>query len=177
MTATGTLAQATALATHTVSSVWVVANNFLIALILLAVLFFFAWYVGRGPFVALLLSFYAAFAVYTVFPYMSFLPASPASGGNLTSFFAHVGLYAVLVFVFYLILRRVIVSDFLYIGGFGLMVLCLLGTGFIIALASHSFALASVYQLTPSLAEFLTPAKYFFWWFAGPAIGLLFLAR
>jgi hypothetical protein len=116
---------------------------------------------------------YAAFAVYAVFPYISSLPTEPA----LTSFFAHAGLYAVLTFIFYLILRRVIVSDFLYINAFGLLILSLLGAGFLIALASHSFALTSIYQLTPSLAEFLTPAKYFFWWFAGPAIGLLFLAR
>jgi hypothetical protein len=128
--------------------------------------------IGRGQFVALLLSLYAGYAVYSFFPYTSSLPAEPA----MTAFFAHAGLYAVLIFVFYIILRRVIVSDFLYIGALGLAVLALLGAGFLVALASHSFALTSFYTLTPAIAGFFTPS-YFFWWFVSPAVGLLFLAR
>ncbi|MFA6408525.1 MAG: hypothetical protein WCW36_03640 [Candidatus Paceibacterota bacterium] len=173
MTASTSIAQVNTLATHTALSVWAVANNFLIVLILLAVLFLFAWYVGRGPFVALLLSFYAAYAVYSVFPYMSYLPVAPA----LTAFLAHIGVYAALIFVFFLILRRVVVSDFLYIGPFGLIALSFLGAGFLIALAAHAFSVTSVYQFTPTIAAYLTPAKYFFWWFSAPAIGLFFWAR
>lgn len=172
MTATGTLAQASTLATHTALSVWAVANDFLIVIILFAVLFLFAWYVGRGPFVALLIAIYGAYALYVLFPYLSFLPAKPA----LTAFLAHIGLYASFVLVFYLILRRIIISDFLYIGALGLIVLSFFGAAFLIALASHTFSLASVYQLTPALADLFIPS-YFFWWFSAPAIGLLFFAR
>lgn len=173
MTATTSIAQVSTLATHTALSVWMLANNFLVVLVLLAALFLFAWYVGRGPFVALLLSFYAAFAVYSVFPYMSMLPAAPAQ----TAFFAHAGVYATLIFGFFLILRRVIVSDFLYIGPFGLIALSFLGAGFLIALAVHSFPVTSFYKFTPEVSTYLAPAKYFFWWFSAPAIGLFFLAR
>ena len=173
MTATGTIAQASVFAAHTASSVWAIVNDFLIVIVLLALLFLFAKYVGRGSFVALLLAFYAAYAPYLIFPYTSFLPTAPA----LTAFLAHIGLYIAFVLVFFIILRRFISSDFLYIGHFGLLALSFLGAAFLIALASHVFLISSVYQFTPSIAALFSPDKYFFWWFSGPALGLLFFAR
>jgi len=172
MNATDGIAQVSTLATNTAMSVWSVANDFLIVLILLAIFFLFAWYVGRGPFVALLISLYAAYAPYIIFPYTSYLPTTPP----LMAFLANVGLYAVFVFIFFLILRRVIVSDFLYIGLFGLIILSFLGAAFLIALASNVFLIAPIYQFTPAITA-LFPTQYFFWWFAAPAVGLLFLAR
>lgn len=152
---------------------WAVVNNFLVAIVIFAALFLFARSVGRGAFVALLLSFYAAYALYAVFPFASFLPTAPAS----TAFFAHAALYAVLVFLFFLILRRVIVSDFLFIGPFALILLAFFGTGFLIALATHAFAITSFYQFTPAVSSLFAPASLFFWWFIAPAVGLFFLAR
>jgi len=172
MNATGTVAQITTLATQTAFSAWALANDFLIVLVLFILLFLFSQLVGRGPFVALLISLYAGYAVYSVFPYLSSLPTTPA----LTAFISNIALYAALSFIFFIILRRVIVSDFLYISGFGLAILALLGAGFLVALVSHAFSLTSIYQLTPALKGLFIPS-YFFWWFAGPAIGLLFLAR
>jgi len=171
--ATGSIAQISTLATHTAFSAWSLANDFLIVLVLLGAFFLFAHYVGRGPFVALLLSCYAAYALYAVFPYASFLPATPPS----TSFFAHSGLYAGFVLVFYLILRRVIISDFLYVGTFGIVILSFLGAAFLIALASHIFLVTSFYHFTPAVTALIAPSQYFFWWFSAPTIGLLFLAR
>ncbi len=169
MTATGTVA----LATHTAISAWAVVNNFLVVIILVLALFIFAKYVGRSAFVALLLSLYAGYAPYLIFPYMSSLPTAPA----LTSVLAHAGLYAVFVIIFFIILRRFISSDFVYIGTFGLIALSFLCAAFLIALASHVFLISSVYQFTPAISSLLSPDKYFFWWFSAPAVGLLFLAR
>lgn len=173
MEASGTVAQAAALASTTALSVWSVANDFLIVIILFAVFFFFAWYVGRGSFVALLIALPAAYAPYAIFPYLSLFPAEPP----LTAFLAHIGLYAVFVVLFFIILRRVIVSDFLYIGTLGLAILSFLGAAFFIALASHIPSMTAVYQFTPPITELFTPDKYFFWWFSAPVIGLLFFAR
>jgi len=173
MTATGTAAQVTTFATNTALSTWSIANDFLLVIILFALLFVFAWYVGRGPFVALLLSFYSAYATYSIFPYLSLLPTEPA----MTASLAHAGVYLAFVFIFFLIMRRVIVSDFLYINTFGLIVLSLVGAAFLIVLAAHTFSLVDFYTITPAIADFLTPAKYFFWWFSAPAVGLLFFAR
>lgn len=174
MTATGTIAQVNALAAHTALSAWGVAGDFLIVIVLFTVLFLFARYVGRGPFVAFLLAFYSAYALYVVaLLYTSFLPTAPA----MTVLLAHVGAYVALIFVFFIILRRVIVSDFLYIGVFGLIVLSLLGSAFLIALAYHVFSITDVYSFTPAIDALFAPAKYFFWWFVAPAAGLLFFAR
>jgi len=173
MGATGTIAQVNTLATHTALSAWAMAGDFFIVLILLGALFLFARYAGRGPFVALLIALPAAYAPYILFPYAFFLPASPP----FTAFLAHAGLYAAFALIFFIILRRVIASDFLYIGIFGLIILSFLGAAFFIALASQVFSIASIYQFTPAIAALFTQEQHFFWWFFAPTIGLLFLAR
>ena len=173
MTATDGIAQVNALATHTALTAWNFGSDFLIVIVLFAVLFLFARYVGRGPFIAALLSFYGAYALYTVFPYMSYLPKSPP----LTALLAHVGLYAALALAFFIILRRVIASDFLYIGLFGLFGLSFLGAGFLLALAYHVFPITDLYHFTPAVDALFAPKAYFFLWFAAPAVGLFFLAR
>lgn len=173
MNAVQGLAQVNQLATHTALSAWNVASDFLIIIVLLSAFFLFAWYVGRGQLVGILLAFYTAYAVYVAFPYKSLLPTAPA----LTALLAQVLLYAALVFLFYIILRRVVVSDFLYVGVFGLVALSFLGAAFLIALAYHVFPVASIYHFTAPLDMLFAPAKYFWWWFVAPAIGLFFLAR
>jgi hypothetical protein len=177
MTATTGLAQVNALATNTALSAWSFVGDFFIVLVLFTVLFLFVWYAGRGPFVAVLLSFYTAYGVYAAFIYKSsygsFLPSAPP----MTALLAQVGLYVALVLLFYIILRRVVVSDFLYIGIFGLTALAFLGASFLIALAYHVFPVASVYHFTPALDLLFAAKAYFFWWFIAPAVGLFFLAR
>lgn len=173
MTATDGIAQVSTLATNTALSVWSGASDFFIILILLSVFFLFAYYVGRGPFVALLLAFYCAYALYALFPYESYLPTAPA----MTALLAHIGLYTAFTLGFYIILRRVVVSDFLYIGLFGLVALSFLGAAFLLTLAYHIFPVATVYDFTPAIDILFTPKAYFFWWFSAPAVGLFFLAR
>lgn len=170
---TAAFAQVTTLATHTASTAWNFASDFLIILVLVAFFFAFAWYVGRGPFVAIMLSYYGAYAIYTAFPYEKFLPQAPA----LTALLAHVGVYAALGFGFYVVLRRVVVSDFLYVGNIGLLILSFLASAFLIALAYHVFPVSTVYHFTPALDLLFAAKQYFFWWFIAPAIGLFFLAR
>ena len=173
MTATEGLAQVNTLATNTALSAWNFASDFLIIIVLLAVFFLFAWYAGRGPFVALLLAFYTAYALYVVFPYKSYLPTAPA----MSALLAQAGLYFALVLLFFIVLRRIIVSDFLYVGVFGLIALSFLGAAFLLALAYHVFPVADVYRFTPALDALFAQKAYFFWWFSAPAVGLFFLAR
>ncbi len=173
MTATDGIAKVNELATTYAFTAWNGMSDFLIIIILFSLFFLFAWYVGRATLVSILMAFYASFAIYKVFPYMSYLPTAPA----MTALLAQVGLYAGITFVFYIILRRVVVSDFLYVGIFGTIILSLLGATFLIALAFHIFPVATVYSFTPAVAALFAPVKYFFWWFAAPAVGLFFLAR
>lgn len=173
MNATDGLAQIHTLATNTALSSWSFASDFLIILVLLGILLLLAWYAGRGPFVALLVAFYGAYALYATFPYVSRLPAEPAT----TALIAQTGLYAALVLLFFIILRRVVASDFLYIGAFGFVVLSFLAAAFLIALAYHVFPVADVYRFTPALDAVFAQKSYFFWWFLAPAVGLFFFAR
>ncbi len=173
MTATEGLAQVNELATNTALSAWNFASDFLIVLILLAVFFLFAWRAGRATLVSILLAFYGAYAVYAVFPYSSYLPVEPAT----TALLAQAGLYLGLSLLFYMILRRVVASDFLYVGLFGLIALSFLAAAFLIALAYHVFPVADVYQFTPAIDAFFASKTYFFWWFIAPAVGIFFLAR
>ena len=78
---------------------------------------------------------------------------------------------------FFIILRRVVVSDFLYVGIFGLAALSFFAAAFLIALAYHVFPVADVYNFTPAIDLLFAPKEYFFWWFIAPAVGLFFLAR
>lgn len=167
------IAQVNTLATHYAFSIWNSASDFLIIIILFGVFFLFAWYVGRATLLSALVAFYAAYAIYIVFPYSSYLPSAPA----MTALLAHIGLYLALTLLFYLILRRVVVSDFLYIGIFGTIILAVLAATFLLALAYHVFPVADVYRFTPAVDALFAPKAYFFWWFSAPAIGLFFLAR
>lgn len=173
MTAIEGLAQVNELATNYAFTAWNAASDFLIIIILFGVLFLFAWYIGRATLVSVLLAFYAAYAVYAVFPYAKYLPTAPA----MTALLAQIGLYASIALLFYIILRRVVVSDFLYVGIFGTIILSFLGATFLIALAYHVFPVATVYNFTPAIDLLFAAKQYFFWWFSAPAIGLFFLAR
>jgi hypothetical protein len=172
MSATEGLAQVNELATNTALTAWNAASDFLIIIILFGILFLFAWYIGRATLVSVLIAFYAAYALYVAFP-ASYLPTAPA----MTALLANIGLYAGLTLAFYIILRRVVVSDFLYVGIFGTIALSFLGAAFLLALAYHVFPVADVYNFTPAIDLLFAAKAYFFWWFVAPAIGLFFLAR
>ena len=169
------LSQVSTVATHTALTVWAAAASFIVLIILTLFFYGFARYRGRGPYVALLLAFYTGYAVYLAIPqaYVSYLPSAPA----LTAVVVHALLYLAFVFVFYIILRRVVVSDFIYIGLFGLLGISFLAGAFLIALAYHAFSIASVYHFNNSIANLFAPSRYFFWWFVAPAIALFFLAH
>lgn len=162
----------TFITSNAVSS-WDVVSGFLVLIVPALLLFLIAWYIGRGPFVATLLALYAAFAVYTAFPYDSLLPAAP----TITALATRLALYLGLVVLFYIILRRVVVSDFLYIGMLWIALLSLLGSAFLLALAYHIFPVAELYHFNTALDPFFAPKQFFFWWFIGPAVGLFFFAR
>jgi hypothetical protein len=173
MTATEGLAQVNTLATHTALTAWNFGSDFLVVIVLTFLFVLFARGIGRGPFVALILSFYCAYALYDAFPYMSYLPTAPI----LTALLTHIGLYFTLCILFYIVLRRVVVSDFLYIGIPGLILLSFFSAGFLLALGYHVFSVTGVFHFTPALDTLFAVKEYFFWWFVAPIVGLFFFAR
>ncbi len=175
LSATQGLSQVSTVATNTALTLWAAVASFVVLIILTLLFFLFSRYVGRGPYVALVLALYAGYAIYAVIPstYLAYLPSAPA----LTAVIVHAVLYLAFVFIFYIILRRVVVSDFIYIGLFGLIAISFLASAFLIALAYHVFSITNVYHFNTSIANLFAPARYFFWWFIAPAIALFFLAH
>jgi hypothetical protein len=167
------IAEVTALAVPLASTVWNSVSDFLIVLVLVLVFILFSRYVGRGQLVALILAFYCAYALYIVFPYKDYLPSAPP----ITAVATHAGVFLALSFAFYLILRRIVVSDFLYIGSIGLILLSFLATGLLLVLAYQVFDITTVYRFTPAIDMLFAHKQYFFWWFLAPAVGLFFLAH
>jgi hypothetical protein len=161
------------LATHGALSAWTWASDFLIVIVLVGFFFLFAYYVGKGPFIGLMISFYAGYALYQAFPYMEYLPTAPA----IAKLGATLGIYLVLLAISYFILRRTVVSDFVYVGIFGMAILSFLGAGLVLALAYHIFPVRDVYTFTPALDVLFAPKQFFFYWFAAPLIGLFIFAK
>ncbi len=155
------------------NTVWNAVSDFVIILAIVGVFILFARYVGRGQFMAVILSFYTAYALYEAFPYKEILPTAPP----ITAVATHVGLYGALAFIFYVILRRVVVSDFLDIGSLGLILLSFLAAAFLLAMAYQLFDVASVYHFTSAIDMLFAPKEYFFWWFLAPAVGLFVFAK
>jgi hypothetical protein len=175
-TATQALDKVHALASHTYLTAWGTVSDFLIILVLVMFFFSFAWYIGRGPMIAIMLAYYGAYAIYYAFlqtPYANYLPSAPP----FTALLVHVGLYAALGFAFYVVMRRVVVSDFLYVGNIGLIILSLFAATFLIALTYHVFPITSLYHYNHMMDILFAPKEFFFWWFIAPAISLFFLAR
>jgi hypothetical protein len=164
----------TALATTGLGEVWTLVLNFLIFLVLAGVLFFFANRMGKGPFIALIISLYVGFALFTVFPYAKLLLGS---AGALNASIADLVIYAIFTGVAYYLLTRAIGGGFFTLGTLGIIVLSLLTSGFLIALSYHSFALDGIYTFPAVIKMYFAPAQYFFWWFIAPLIGLLAVAR
>ena len=167
------LGQVTSVAGSGAVTVWAAISGFLVLIVPAVILILFSRYVGRGPYVAILLALYAAYALYAAFPYVTVLPSAPA----ITALATRLGIYLGLVLFFYIILRRVVVSDFLHIGSLSLILISFLASGFLLALAYQVFPVTEVYHFNPALDPFFGPKRFFFWWFIGPALGLFFLAK
>lgn len=149
------------------------ASDFLVVLVLVASLFFFSRYAGRGRFVAFIVSLYTGYALYKVFPFANYLPSAPA----ITALTSDLALFSALCIAVYVILRRIVVSDFIYIGTIGLIILSFLTAGFLLALAYQVFPVRDVYTFTPAIDVFFATKSYFFWWFIAPLVGLFVFAR
>ncbi|MEK7604520.1 MAG: hypothetical protein AAB442_01870 [Patescibacteria group bacterium] len=167
------IAEVTSIAGPLASTLWHSISDFVIILVIVLFFILFSRYVGRGQFVAVILAIYSAYALYVAFPYESYLPQAP----EITAFATHLGLFLALAFMFYIILRRIVVSDFLDIGSLSLIFLSFLIAGILIALGYHVFDITNFYQFTPPIDALFAPKEYFFWWFVAPAIGLFFLAH
>src|SRR3989338_4326963 len=143
------VAQAQEIATSGVADVWGLFGNSLAFVILAGTLFLFALRVGRAAFLSLVIALYAGYGLYAAFPYLD--EALALGGTPLIKFAISVGSYLIAVLIPYLLLRRVAFSDFVSIGFVGLLILSLITTGFLFALAYFVFGVGSVYSFSASI--------------------------
>ena len=153
-------------------SAWSLVGNVLAFLILVGVLVAFALRSGRAALVALIVSLYMGYALYTVFPFKGMLE------GILTSApISNTILYIVLTALSYLLVRRIGGGGSSTIGTLPLIVLCVLSGGFLMALGYGVLQIDQLYNLPQTLDLMFAPGEYFFWWFIAPIIGTFALAR
>lgn len=149
-------------------------GNFLVLLVLAALLFFFALRAGRAMLISLILALYVGFALFSVFPYKELFLIGDTP---LVRAVAGIALFSVFTFFPYVLLRRVSTSGTIRINPLVLALLTLVTGGFVLALGYHVLNIAAVIPLTPSLDALFAPDKYFFWWFLAPLIGVYATAR
>ncbi len=163
------------IATELGASAWLWAGNFLVLIILTCVIMFFAMRAGRGGLIALILSLYAGYALYTVFPYTGAVIA--AGGTDLIKAGLSIILFAAASVVPFILVNR------LTGGGFGSLsviqnfILAFLAAGFMMALAYHVFDISNIYSFPEPLNQLFAPEGYFFYWFLAPLAGLYFIAH
>lgn len=162
------------LATGGLADIVSFVGNFLVLLIIAAVLFFFALRVGRAMLISLVLALYVGFALFTVFPYKEMVLVGDTP---LVRAVAGIALFAVLTLFPYILLRRVSTSGSLHINPIALAVLALVTGGFVLVLGYHVLNISAVIPLTPSLDALFAPDKYFFWWFLAPLVGVFITTR
>ena len=154
--------------TESAVSVWGIIGNVFVFLLIAAALVVFAMRVGKAALFALILSLYAAYAIYSVFPFTDLAGGTPL--GN-------VAVYGVLVVLSYLLVRRIGSSG---IGGLKivpLVILAALTAGFVMALGYTTFDIDTVYSFPKTLDLLFAPSQYFFWWFVAPLVGVFALGR
>ncbi len=164
--------EATGLATTSIASAWALIGNVLAFVIVVIALVAFAMREGRSAMVALVVSLYMGYALYSVFPFGDMLVGITGSQP-----ITNIIVYVVLTFISYLLVRRIGGGGSSTIQMFPLVVLCLLTAGFVMALGYSVLDVDKLYNLPQTLDLLFAPKEYFFWWFIAPIVGTFVLAR
>jgi hypothetical protein len=167
--------QVSSVATQSAGHAWALAGNFLILVVLTGVMIGFSYYGGKGGIISLLMSFYAGYAIYLVFPYTNSI--IDAGGTPIMKAILSTSLFLISLIFPYIFTNRLIK------GGFGVLsfvprfALSFLAAAFLIALAYHVFDVTHIYTFPEPMNSLFAPDKYFFWWFIAPLVGLFFLVH
>jgi hypothetical protein len=163
------------LATNGIASVWLLVGNFLILLILTVIIIGFSYKAGRGGIISLIVSFYAGYALYIVFPYTDDIVK--AGGSTVVKAVISIALYIGMTFVPYHFIQRITGGGFGTLSFVPRFVLSFLAAAFLLTLAYHVFHVSNIYTFPSPIDSLFAPNEYFFWWFVAPLVGLLFLVH
>ncbi len=163
------------LATSFAGDAWLFGGNFLILIVLTIILLFFAMRGGRSALISLILSLYAGYAVYLVFPYTQSIVN--IADARIVQAFLSIVLYSIATIPFYIFIKRITGGGFGSLSVIQNFILAFLTAGFVMALAYHVFEVNNIYSFPDPLNQLFAPSGYFFYWFLAPLIGLYFLAH
>jgi len=152
-------------------------NDFLLVIILIGLMLFFMFRSGRRGVVSLTVAVYVGVTLYTLFPFKDAVLGATA-GAPLASLSLMLVMLVGFTVVPYVILSRVVVTDFLGRSGviFLLMISFLL-TAMLLASAYHILPIREFYAFTPMLDALFAPKEFFFWWFISPLFALFMFAK
>jgi len=164
-----------AVATDLGMTAWLWVGNFVVLLILTAIIYMFTMRKGGAVLIAFNLALYIGYALYIVFPYRDSIVgigATPLVEASLA-----VILFAIATMPPLLLALRLTPSQYGRLSIFQSIPLSLLAAGFLMALGYHVFDISNIYTFSDPLNQLFAPEGYFFYWFVAPLIGLWFLAR
>lgn len=159
----------------TFTSAYALLSGVLALVILTAVLLVFGLRGGRSALISLILSFYAGYAIYAVFPFKDAILS--AGGTPLIRTILSIGIFVVASILPFVLIRRITSGGFGSLSFIPNLILAFLAAAFLLAIGYHLFSLSSVYPLSGTLDAAFSPSQFFFWWFIAPLIGLFLFAR
>lgn len=162
-------------ATGGIAEIGAFVGNFLALIVIGVVLYLFALRSGRPAFVSLVLSLYAGYALYAVFPYKEAFLGEGQS--DLTKAVAALIVFGVFTFVPFMLMSRVMTSGLARIHPLALALLAFLAAGLVLAIGYEVLHVGAILPLTPPLAALFSFDTFFFWWFVAPLVGLFVLSR
>ncbi len=149
--------------------------NFLVLIVLTALVTAFTARGGKNGLISLVVSLYLAYALYIVFPYADTLIA--LGTGTTAKALLSLGLFVGLGIIPFLFLQRATRASYGSLHIIPNILLSFLVAGFIVALLYHVFDISHIYSFPKPIDQLFAPKGYFFYWFIAPLVGLFFLIR
>jgi hypothetical protein len=162
-------------ATMSATHAWAIVGNFLILVILTAIMIGFSYYGGKGGIISLLVAFYSGYGIYEAFPYTTSI--IDAGGAAIFKAILSLILFILSIILPYLFINRLIKGGFGVLSFLPRFVLSFLAACFLMALAYHVFDVTHIYTFPEPMNSLFAPNQYFFLWFIAPLVGLFFLVH
>lgn len=149
------------------------SSDVIIIIAVSVVLFWFATHYGKRTMITLMLSLYAAFVLFTVFPYEEYVRS--IVGESFNSLALSFGIFFVFFIFFSLVIHRIICAEYTSSGvrrWFEAAVLSAVTTTFLLALSYHIFPIEEIYNFGAPIDALFASEELFFWWLIVPFFGM-----
>jgi len=154
------------------------STDVFILAICFAVFLVFGLYFGKGKLISLLLAFYPAAFLFSIFPYLSLMV--PAKTAPLQQVVIESVVFGVFFLAIYYFLQRLIWLDFSFSTVAKFVeagILSLSGVILVILYMKVVVPFGGVYSFSGWIAPLFATKNLIFWWFFAPLVALFFISR